>query len=199
MNIISTSSSYYPSKNIPLEAYNTLIIDYIKGFTSGKLTFENVEADNTVKGLDRKIQTFYKNQIIYLESSDLSDYDYIWKQLSDYPFVIGITKGQKSDHKPHYHAEAECYYVISGKALTLCDSKYVELQKGDYFYIPGNTIHNTPITSEEGFSVLYWYPNNHTFNSFKYYWKDNVEDKNVKNAFKSVDTIRKEFLNLNFI
>ena len=50
---------------------------------------------------------------------------YIWKQLADSPIVIGITKGLKSDHAPHFHKEAECYYVVTGRAKTLSKNNFL--------------------------------------------------------------------------
>jgi len=116
--------------------------------------------------------------VLILENGnlELSPVGYIWKELSDSPIVIGITKGMKSDHEPHFHKEDECYYVVSGRARTFCQEKFNWMEKGQYFYIPGNTIHNTPITEEEGLSVLYWYPNNAHFDTFKYYWRKDVQE-----------------------
>ena len=113
---------------------------------------------------------------------------YIWKQLTDYPIILGITKGVKSDHVPHYHSQSECYYVISGSAKTLCNNQYVDLVKGQYFFIPGNCVHNTPITSEEGLSIFYWFPQPETASQIKYCYKEPRE------IFDQVEKIRLEYL-----
>ena len=39
---------------------------------------------------------------------------YVWRMLADFPIVIGITRGVKSDHEPHFHEEDECYFVVDG-------------------------------------------------------------------------------------
>jgi oxalate decarboxylase/phosphoglucose isomerase-like protein (cupin superfamily) len=73
----------------------------------------------------------------------------------------------------------------------------MQLTKGDYFSIPGNTIHNTVITSEEPFSVLYWFPQNANFSTFRYYWKSSVDRiAEISHQFDVVDGIRMKELNL---
>jgi mannose-6-phosphate isomerase-like protein (cupin superfamily) len=134
-----------------------------------------------------------------MESGDptKSAVGYLWRTLCDYPIVIGITKGVRSDHQPHFHSQAECYYVVSGRAKTLCNGEFKVLEKGDYFYIPGDTIHNTPILEEEGLSVLYWYPFDHTFSTFKYYWRPDVRSSNeATDKFDVVDELRMRDLGL---
>lgn len=121
---------------------------------------------------------------------------YIWKDLADAPVVIGITDGGMSDHEPHYHPQPECYYVTNGEGKTLADGKFVSLKKGQYFYIPGNTIHNTPIY-EKGLGVIYWYPKNAHFAGFKYRWRRDVKYLlPAEEAFDRVDEIRKRDLNI---
>jgi mannose-6-phosphate isomerase-like protein (cupin superfamily) len=187
---------------MPLLCSHPLIEKYINGLETGMTTFENIESDESVLDKVPKTMDVHGNVI----ESNGNPYDspigYVWKQLCDTPIVIGITKGIHSDHDPHYHPEPECYYVISGKAKTLCNDQYIELQKGDYFYIPGNTIHNTPILpcdsdsmdGEAPFSVLYWFPVNHTFSSFQYRWKRNTTDPEILLRFQKVDEIRKRDL-----
>ena len=84
------------------------------------------------------------------------------------------------------------YYVVRGGGLTLCSDRYVPLVKGQYFYIPGNTIHNTIITHPEGLSVLYWYPNDSAFRTFAYYWRSTVKHSSAAvAAFDEVDRLRR--------
>jgi mannose-6-phosphate isomerase-like protein (cupin superfamily) len=140
-----------------------------------------------------------KGNRLKMESGDptKSAVGYLWRTLCDAPIVIGITNGVVSDHQPHFHAQAECYYVVSGRAKTLSDGEYKVLEKGDYFYIPGNTIHNTPIMDAEGLSVLYWYPRDHTFSTFKYYWRqDCLSSNEAVDKFDAVDHLRKRDLGL---
>jgi mannose-6-phosphate isomerase-like protein (cupin superfamily) len=197
------SSYHLPQKTMPLLCSHPLVEKYIHGIENGAITFENIESDESVIDKVPKTMDAHGNII----ESNGNPYDspigYVWKQLCDSPIVIGVTKGIHSDHDPHYHPEPECYYVISGKAKTLCNDQYIELQKGDYFYIPGNTIHNTPILpcadsmdGETPFSVLYWFPVNHTFSSFQYRWKRNTTDPEILLRFQKIDEIRKRDLQL---
>eukprot|EP00121_Abeoforma_whisleri_P005142 Awhi_evm1s4652 len=103
----------------------------------------------------------------------------------------------KSDHEPHFHAEPECYYVVNGQSKTLTTQGFQVLSTGQYFYIPGWTIHNTPILNDDGLGVLYWYPGQSNFSSFKYYWVKDVQDNNQAiSAFEGVDDARRRDLNL---
>lgn len=121
---------------------------------------------------------------------------YIWKDLADAPVVIGITDGGMSDHEPHYHSQPECYYAVKGEGMTLADGRFVPLKKGQYFYIPGNTIHNTPIY-EKGLGVLYWYPKNAHFDGFQYHWRRDVKYLTpAEEAFDKVDEVRRRDLNI---
>ena len=97
---------------------------------------------------------------ITLSHSDASQshVGYVWRSLCDVRLVCGITQGVVSDHNPHFHPQAEVYYVVRGGGWTLCDGRYVRLGRGHYLYIPGNTIHNTIITHPEGLSVLLLVP-----------------------------------------
>jgi mannose-6-phosphate isomerase-like protein (cupin superfamily) len=206
------SSPYFPQKSMPTLCSHPLIEKYIQGIENGFMNFETLEPDESV--IDKRIKTMdCSGNVIESNGNPLdSPVGYIWKQLCDYPLVIGVTQGVNSDHDPHYHQEPECYYVISGKAKTLCQDQYIDLNKGDYFFIPGNTIHNTPIlaTAEDStgtgagtsgesmtpFSVLYWFPMNHTFSSFEYRWKRNSSDSEVIERFQKIDEIRLRDLRL---
>lgn len=146
-------NSNYPTYSMPIGAGNNIIEKYIKDLEDGVETFETLKS---IDGAGSK--TFDKNQNIIKCENVNESCGYIWKQLNNEP-IIGITCGIKSSHIPHYHIEDECYYVVSGKAKTLCNDEYVWLKKGQYLYIDGNTIHNTPLTEDEKFIILYWFPN----------------------------------------
>jgi mannose-6-phosphate isomerase-like protein (cupin superfamily) len=213
------SSPYFPQKTMPNNCSHPLVEKYIRGIEAGLFSFETLEPDESVQ--DKRTKTMDSTgNIIESNGNPLeSAVGYVWKQLCDHPIVIGVTQGVDSDHDPHYHLEPECYYVISGKAKTLCNDQYIDLQRGDYFFIPGNTIHNTPIlptaatattvtttetetetggvsTGPTPFSVLYWFPMNHTFSSFEYRWKRNSTDCEVIDRFRKIDHIRERDLRL---
>jgi oxalate decarboxylase/phosphoglucose isomerase-like protein (cupin superfamily) len=189
------SSSFRPQNKIPSQCKNTLVETYIADLESSKVNFNTIKANYSITKDQNYIKTMdNKGDIFEIKYSDkkMSPVGYIWKELADSPIVIGITEGVKSDHAPHFHKEAECYYVVSGRARTLSNNKFIWMEKGQYFYIPSNTIHNTPITESDGLSVLYWYPQNANFNKFKYYWRNNVEGSpKAIDAFDKVDIIRK--------
>lgn len=179
-------------RTFPPNSYHPIVADYISKFKSGELTFEII-----AEQFSDKIETFDENNnIISYPSSDpsFSFVKYIWIQLNDEPIVIGITNGVKSDHKPHYHAEVECYYVIKGKTKTLYEEKYIDLCEGDFFKIESNVIHNTPLLNNENFILLYWFPNNSRFSTFNYYWIDNATDEDKIEEFKNINKLRKKLI-----
>jgi mannose-6-phosphate isomerase-like protein (cupin superfamily) len=194
-------SPHRPQRTMPKEAHHPLVERYIHDLEHGVVDFLTIPSNGSVPAEDEGIKTFNaEGDIVDHEGDDpkASHVGYIWRQLSDSPIVVGITKGIRSDHDPHFHPQAEAYYVISGRAKTLCDHDFVWMEPKDYFYIPGNTIHNTPITEEEGLSVLYWYPQDAHFNTFKYKWRKDVKccpDSDLQ--FARVDDIRFRSLGLN--
>ncbi len=181
-------------KTFPPNSYHPIVENYISKFKSKELTFEII-----ANQFSDKIETFDENNnIIPYQSSNpsLSFVKYIWIQLHDEPIVIGITNGVKSDHNPHYHSEVECYYVIKGNTKTLYNGKYIDLCEGDFFYIESNAIHNTPLLNDENFILLYWFPNNAKFSTFKYYWIDNSIDENKIEEFKNINNLRKKLIEI---
>ncbi|MBY5981921.1 cupin domain-containing protein [Ferrimonas balearica] len=193
-------SPYSPQTTMPEQCRDPLVEQYIADWEAGKIDFNTITANDSIakdqrfcKGLDND------GNILEVKGCDLNNapVGYLWKELADYPLTIGITNGGKSDHEPHFHGQPECYYAVSGRARTLADGEYKWMEKGMYFYIPGNTIHNTPITEEEGFGVLYWYPKNAHFDGFKYYWRKDVKNLRVaEEAFDRVDIMRKAAMGL---
>lgn len=188
-----------PQDTMPEACRNPEVEAYIRDWKAGKVDFKTILANDSIP----KDQRFCKSlddagNISEVKSCSYKDspVGYIWKELSDAPVVIGITDGGMSDHEPHYHPQPECYYVTNGEGKTLADGKFVPLKKGQYFYIPGNTIHNTPIY-EKGLGVIYWYPKNAHFNGFNYHWRRDVKYLTpAEEAFDRVDEVRKRDLNI---
>lgn len=188
-----------PQDTMPAACRNPEVEAYIRDWEAGKVNFKTIQANDSIA----KDQRFCKSlddegNISEIKSCNYKDspVGYIWKELSDAPVVIGITDGGMSDHEPHYHPQPECYYVTNGEGKTLADGKFVSLKKGQYFYIPGNTIHNTPIY-EKGLGVIYWYPKNAHFNGFNYHWRRDVKYLTpAEEAFDRVDEVRKRDLNI---
>ena len=194
------STPYSPQDTMPVQCSNPEVEAYIADWEAGKINFNSIKSNSSIAA-DQQFCKSLDDDGNVLEIKDCdkskSPVGYIWKELSDSPVVIGITDGGKSDHAPHFHGQPECYYVVTGGSKTLADNKFQSLNLGQYFYIPGATIHNTPIMSDKGLGVMYWYPNNANFNGFKYYWRKDVKNLRVaEEAFDRVDEIRKRDLNL---
>ncbi|MGI3004466.1 cupin domain-containing protein [Shewanella algae] len=194
------SSPYVPQDTMPEQCRDPMVEAYIRDWEAGKVDFNTIKANSSIAEDQRFCKTMDdKGNIMEAKNCDLKNapVGYLWKELSDSPVVIGITNGGKSDHEPHFHGQPECYYVVTGESPTLADNKFRQLKKGQYFYIPGNAIHNTPIMSDKGLGVMYWYPNNAHFDGFKYYWRRDVKNLRVaEEAFDRVDAIRKRDLGL---
>jgi mannose-6-phosphate isomerase-like protein (cupin superfamily) len=194
------STPYSPQDTMPEQCSNPEVAAYIADWEAGKIDFTTIQANSSIAAEQQFCKSLDDDgNVLVIQDCDKtkSPVGYIWKELSDSPIVIGITDGGKSDHAPHFHGQPECYYVVNGESQTLADNKFKKLTTGQYFYIPGATIHNTPIMSDKGLGVMYWYPNNAHFNSFKYYWRNDVKNLRVaEEAFNRVDEIRKRDLNL---
>jgi hypothetical protein len=197
-SLFSISTSFLPQKMMPENCSHPIVEKYISEIEKGEYDFDTIPYHESIPENDRVIKTLdlNGNVIISPNGNPLeSPVKYVWKQLCDHPIVIGITLGVKGDHEPHFHHEPECYYVVQGSTKTLCQNKYIDLTKGDYLYIPGDTIHNTPIVGDNEFSVLYWFPNHSQFSTFQYYWKKNSAAECVE-LFQKVDEIRQRDLQL---
>ncbi|WP_051201915.1 cupin domain-containing protein [Ferrimonas senticii] len=194
------TSPFSPSKTMPEQCRNPKVEAYIKAWEAGEVNFDTIAADDSVPAKNRGCFTLDDaGNVLTLERCDVtaSPVGYIWKNLSDWPTTIGITNGLPSDHNPHYHGQPECYYAVSGRARTLAEGEYKWMETGDYFYIPGQTIHNTPIEDPAGFGVIYWYPENGHFDGFKYYWRNDVKYlRPAEAAFDEVDVMRKAAMGL---
>lgn len=194
------STPYSPQDTMPVQCSNPEVEAYIADWEAGKINFNSIQSNSSIAADQRFCKTLDDDgNVLEVKDCDKSKspVGYIWKELSDSPVVIGITDGGKSDHAPHFHGQPECYYVVTGGSKTLADNKFQSLSLGQYFYIPGATIHNTPIMSDKGLGVMYWYPNNAHFDGFKYYWRKDVKNLRVaEEAFDRVDEIRKRDLNL---
>jgi mannose-6-phosphate isomerase-like protein (cupin superfamily) len=185
------STPYHPSYQMPIQCENKVVRKYISDLENGIMTFDTIQPN------DGYCLTMMGNETIKVNCTmDQAHVGYIWKQLWDEPHVIGVTKGQRSDHKPHFHREAECYYVINGTTCALIDSAYRPLHKSHYLYIPPSTIHNQPIQHNDDFGVLYWFPNDGNFSSFKYYYIDDVYGTKSEEVFEYVDELRLRHLDL---
>lgn len=193
------STPYLPQDTMPEACRNPEVEAYIRDWEAGRIDFRTIRANDSIpkdqqfcKSLDDKGNIHEVKSCRYEDSP----VGYLWKDLADAPVVIGITDGGMSDHEPHYHSQPECYYAVKGEGMTLADGRFVPLKKGQYFYIPGNTIHNTPIY-EKGLGVLYWYPKNAHFNGFQYHWRRDVKYLTpAEEAFDKVDEVRRRDLNI---
>ena len=198
--IPNVSTPFQPQDKMPEEAKHPLVESYIEKLQSGQEDVDSIEPNSSISQENRHWKTMTKDhQICKAKDGNpqRSPIGYIWKELSDDPIVVGITKGVLSDHAPHFHSQPECYYAVKGWAPTLTQGKYAVFKKGQYLYIPRNTIHNTPITDSKGFSVLYWFPKSRNFTSIKYHTQRRTKgSKECRDAFQQVDMIRQRDLSL---
>lgn len=194
------STPYTPQDTMPEQCRDPQVEAYIADWEAGKVDFNTIKSNSSIAPDQRFCKTMDDDgNIMEAENCELKNapVGYLWKELSDSPVVIGITNGGKSDHAPHFHGQPECYYVVTGESKTLSDNKFRDLKLGQYFYIPGTAIHNTPILTDKGLGVMYWYPKNAHFDGFKYYWRKDVKNLRVaEEAFDRVDEIRKRDLDL---
>lgn len=190
------SSNYAPQFTIPEQCKDPLAEKYIAGLKSGKYTLANIPSDDTIAKDKRHWLTFDESgkNVIECKDGDIknSASNYCWKELSDKPSVMGIVSMGKTDHAPHFHPQGECYYIASGKTETLAQEQMMPIENGQYFYIDDYAIHNIPNLNDEMLTIFYWYPGDAVWNTFKYYWRDDVKHQmGAEAAFDKVDEIRK--------
>ncbi|MGS0724900.1 cupin domain-containing protein [Shewanella sp. 0m-11] len=190
------SSTQVPQNTIPEQCRDPLAEEYIAGLQSGKYTLANIPSDDTIAKNKRHWLTFDESgkNVVECKNGDISNSpeNYCWKELSDAPSVIGVVAMGKTDHAPHFHQEAECYYIASGHTETLADGQMATIGKGDYLFIDSNAIHNIPNLNDENLTIFYWYPGDAKWDTFKYYWRDDVKNHlPAEAAFDRVDQVRK--------
>ena len=194
----TTSTTFMPQDTIPDECRNAKAETYIAEWEAGAVDFETIQPDETIEpGKAYKTFNPFTGGVITLPTCKPQFIPAGWKELSDSPDVIGITLTTKGDHEPHYHSEAECYYVAEGRSQVLAGDEYPWLEKGQYLYVEGNAIHNTPFMGDGRFSIIYWYPGHANWDNFKYYYRGNTShSEEASEAFDIVDNLRLEFMNL---
>ena len=194
----STSTSFMPQDTIPEKCRNAKVEAYIADWEAGKVDFQTIQPDDTiVPGKACKTYNPLTGGVITLPTCNPKLIPAGWKELSDSPTVIGITLAIQGDHEPHYHSQPECYYVAEGRSRVLAGDKYPWLEKGQYLYVEGDAIHNTPFTESGRFSLIYWFPGNANWDTFNYYYRKNTShSEEAVAAFDSVDTFRLEHMQL---
>ena len=65
----------------------------------------------------------------------------------------------------HYHDFLECYYIISGKAMTWINDSFTEISAGDFYEIPASAVHFTKNIYSEPISIMWWFPLNNDFDN----------------------------------
>lgn len=114
---------------------------------------------------------------------------FCWRALSDAPHVMGIVRLAKVNAKPHFHSQEECFYTVSGKGETWAQKRMAPLKKGHYLHISPSTIHYTKNLQKTELVLLYWFPKDARFETFKYFFRDNV-DATKKKVFDQVPYYR---------
>lgn len=71
------------------------------------------------------------------------------QSLFPFELVYRALKKQQNELPEHFHDHYELVYIHEGKGLFFIDHMWYEKQKGDFFLIPGNTIHHSLPDDEE--------------------------------------------------
>lgn len=72
--------------------------------------------------------------------------------------TIGMAEVEEADpstFRPHRHAQAETYYVLSGEGIMLLDGAEHRLKAGSVVFIPGGVMHGARGVGSEPLRLLY--------------------------------------------
>ncbi|MBU7592664.1 AraC family transcriptional regulator [Metabacillus halosaccharovorans] len=125
-------------------------------------------------------------------------------------FVYCQTKTPESELPNHFHDWYEIVYVYGGKGTFFIDYSFIDMEKGDFFVIPANTIHysipnsESPITSSviffnpllianqssrDTFSYLQIFDESSRLNNYRY----SLNNEQQKQLETLIDNIESEF------
>lgn len=125
-----------------------------------------------------------------------------------FKFVYCQTKTPQSELPNHFHDWYEIVYVYGGKGTFFIDYRFIDMEKGDVFVIPANTIHYSipnsedPITStaiffnpllmadqssRETFSYLQIFDESSRLNNYRYSL-NNEQQKQLESMFETIDS-----------
>jgi len=126
-----------------------------------------------------------------------------------FPFKFDYrqTKTPKSELPNHFHDWYEIVYVYGGKGTFFIDYSFIDMEKGDIFVIPANTIHysipnsESPITStaiffnpllmtnlssRDTFSFLHIFDESSRLNNYRYSL-NNEQQKQLESMIENID------------
>jgi len=165
----------------------------IEDYESGRLAMEDFPCDDSVPGI---WQTWDENGgTKKLPGGKVTrPGQYGWKFLSDKkqgaPMGISVRFGPY-DNEPHFHREAEWFYVLEGETLLNVNGKLQPFKKGDIVFFEENAIHDMVIVKPAPFAHLWGFPHDSDWKTFQYYKRENtMVHPAVQSVFDSVDEMR---------
>lgn len=190
----SNAPTMYSSSGMPKACKNAAAEKIIKDYESGALKFANLPKDDTVK---TGWETWDgKGGIKNCPGGAVNKTgDYCWKWISRptdgrTPMGVSVRFGPY-DNTPHYHKQAECFYVLKGESMMNVQGGMEPYKKGEIVHIEGNAIHDMAIVKPEPFAHFWWYPNDTDWDSFEYHWrKTTLRNPEIQAAFDRVDRMR---------
>lgn len=72
--------------------------------------------------------------------------------------VAELEPGEAVDFRPHRHAQAEAYYILSGEGTVVIDGAEHPVRPGTAVFIPGNAAHGALNTGSALLRLLYVFP-----------------------------------------
>lgn len=69
--------------------------------------------------------------------------------------VADVLEADPATFRPHRHAQAETYYVLSGEGIMLLDGAEHRLEAGSVVFIPGGVMHGARGVGAEPLRLLY--------------------------------------------
>lgn len=72
--------------------------------------------------------------------------------------VAELESGEAKDFRPHRHAQAEVYYILSGEGTVTIAGKEYPVREGSAVFVPGDAVHGARNTGRELLRLLYVFP-----------------------------------------
>lgn len=176
------SPIHAPTAKMPEVCYQEQAVKYLRELQSGDKNIYTIKAnEHGGKGANEKGWLTWSiadpDTLIPCPTGGAAESEtgMCWKELSDEPSVMSLVRVAAGTAVPHYHREMECYYNLTGNALTWAQGKMQAFNPGDYLEIPSKAIHYTPNTDDsQDLIYLAWFPFDSKFSTFKYHWPRDV-------------------------
>jgi quercetin dioxygenase-like cupin family protein len=72
--------------------------------------------------------------------------------------VAELPPGASREFRPHRHAQAEVYYILSGEGVVTISGVEHQVRSGTAVFIPGNALHGAVNTGPQLLRLLYVFP-----------------------------------------